>query len=300
MVKPGMMQNKEKISAIAYGKINLYLDVLSKMENGYHSIESVMQSVSLGDKITLEVFDIDGENQIEIKTQCQVIPNDKSNLVYKTASAFLERANIKGKRLIFEIEKNIPISAGMAGGSSDGATAMKLLNEYFSTPFTIEELCGIGAKIGADIPFCLTGGTCICQGIGEKITGLKPLRDVLLVCAIDNSSVSTPVAFSMLDEKYGEVSAPFGKLKEMKNAIENEDNLAISSLLYNKFEDVIIPKIPSISKIKEILKENGAMGTLMSGSGPSVFGIFSNEKSQIKAYNALKNCSIRAFLCKTI
>ncbi|MBQ7760599.1 MAG: 4-(cytidine 5'-diphospho)-2-C-methyl-D-erythritol kinase [Clostridia bacterium] len=295
-----MTQNNEKISAIAYGKINLYLDILSKMENGYHSIESVMQSVSLGDKITLEVLDVDGDNQIEIKTQCQVIPNDKSNLVYKTASAFLERTNTIGKRLIFEIEKNIPISAGMAGGSSDGATAMKLLNEYFGSPLTLDELCEIGARIGADIPFCLTGGTCICQGIGERITRLTPLKDMLLVCAIDNSSVSTPVAFSMLDEKFGTRPMPHGALEKMKLAIEGGNISEVSSLLYNKFEDVIIPKIPSISKIKEIMTENGANGTLMSGSGPSVFGIFDNEKSQIKAYNALKNCSIRAFLCKTI
>ena len=298
MVKPGMMQNK--ISALAYGKINLYLDVLSKMENGYHYIESVMQSVSLSDKITLEVVDIEGENQIEIKTACAVIPNDKGNLVYKTASAFLEKANISGKHITFEIEKSIPISAGMAGGSSDGATAMKLLNQYFGTPFPLDDLCTIGAKIGADIPFCLTGGTCICRGIGEEITRLSPTREMLLVCAIDNSSVSTPVAFSMLDSKYGTSPVPYGKLDEMKNAIENGDIEGVSALLYNKFENVIIPEIPSISKIKKILLENGAIGTLMSGSGPSVFGIFDNEKSQIKAYNALKNCSIRAFLCKTI
>lgn len=298
MVKPGMMQNK--ISAIAYGKINLYLDVLSKMENGYHSIESIMQSISLSDTITLEIFDIEGENQIEIKTACDVIPNDKGNLVYKTSSAFLEKANINGKHIIFEIEKNIPVSAGMAGGSSDGATAMKLLNEYFGTPFSLNELCEIGAKIGADIPFCLTGGTCICKGIGEKITKITPSKEMLLVCAIDNSTVSTPVAFSMLDAKYGISPLPYGNLNEIKIAIENGDIEGVSSLLYNKFEDVIIPQIPSISKIKEKLLENGAIGTLMSGSGPSVFGIFNNEKSQIKAFNALKNCSIRAFLCKTI
>ena len=284
----------------AFGKINLYLDVLHKMENGYHSIESVMQSVSLCDTIVLEMDDCQGENIIEIATSSGKIPNDKTNLVYKCAKSFLSYAKINGKRCIFTVEKRIPVSAGMAGGSSDGAAAIKLLNEAFGNPFSHQELCKLGAKIGADIPFCLTGGTCICRGIGDDITPIQPLKDVFLVSAIDGSSVSTPIAFSLLDEKYGINCTNSKDINPLIEAINNCDVKAISTQLYNKFESVIIPTNPNISNIKSVMLENGAIGTLMSGSGPSVFGIFLDEISQNKAYNALKNCSINAFLCKTV
>lgn len=289
-----------KLSALAYGKINLYLDVLSRMENGYHNIESVMQSVSLYDEIHLDITDIDGENVIEILSFGGIIPNDKTNLVYKAAVRFLEKANICNKKCVFTIVKNIPIAAGMAGGSSDGATALKLLNQAFGAPFSIKELCEIGATIGADFPFCLVGGTCICQGIGEKITPLPSLKNVYLICAIDDSNVSTPVAFKMLDDKYGATPSAYGGLDKIKDAIASGNIFQVSASLYNKFESIIAPQNPNIEFIKSTLLENGALGALMSGSGPSVFGIFDNEKSQINAYEALKNCSIRAFLCKTI
>lgn len=294
------MQNNMKLNALAYGKINLYLDVLSRMENGYHNIESVMQSVSLFDEICLEISDIDGENQIEIKSSGGVIPNDKTNLVYKAAVNFFEKAKISNKKCVFTIKKNIPVAAGMAGGSSDGATALKLLNDACKKPFSLDELCEIGSKIGADFPFCLVGGTSICEGIGERLTPLPRIDNIYLVCAIDNSSVSTPVAFGLLDEKYGTNPLPHGGLDAIKKAIVEGDVSGIAASLYNKFENVIMPQNPSIEKIKATLLEHGALGALMSGSGPSVFGIFNNEISQINAYNALKNCSIRAFLCKTV
>lgn len=286
--------------ANAYGKINLYLDVLNRLENGYHNIESVMQSVSLCDIITLEISEVQGDNVIEISTSSGKIPNDKTNLVYKCAKKLLDFTKTEGKKCVFSIEKNIPVSAGMAGGSSDGAIAMKLLNEALGSPLSHQEMCSLGATIGADIPFCLTGGTCICEGIGDKITKIKPFKDVFIVSAIDNSSVSTPSAFAMLDEKYGTNCASSKELNKMVEAIENSSTSTVSSLLFNKFENVIIPINQNVQKIKDILLENGAVGALMSGSGPSVFGIFMDEFSQKKAYDALKNCSINTFLCKTI
>ena len=270
------------------------------MENGYHNIESVMQSVSLCDTITLEIEDISGENSIEIITSSGKIPNDKTNLVYKCAKKYLDFTNIANKKCIFTIEKNIPISAGMAGGSSDGAVAMKLLNKACKSVLSYEELCAIGASVGADIPFCINGGTSACRGIGDKMTPIKPFRDVLLVCAIDNSSVSTPVAFGMLDEKYGTECTSSNNINLMIDAITKNDIKKVSSLLYNKFEDVIIPTNKNVEKIKNIMLNNNSVGAIMSGSGPSVFGIFLDEISQNKALNELKNCSINAFLCKTI
>ena len=288
-------------NALAYGKINLHLDVLDKMENGYHNIESVMQSVSLADEITLEISNINtDENLIEVISSNSKIPTDKTNLVYKCADKFLRTTGISGKHCLFSIEKNIPVAAGMAGGSSDGATALKLINEACGNLLSHNELYKLGATIGADIPFCLTGGTCICKGIGDDITQIKRLKNVYLVSAIDFSSVSTPYAFSLLDNAYGtNMISPKG-LTDIVKAIENENVKDVASFLYNKFEDVIIPLNQNVRKIKDIMLRCGALGALMSGSGPSVFGIFLDEISQKNALNELKNCSINAFLCKTI
>lgn len=299
------MQNSILLKAKANGKINLYLDVLDKMENGYHNIESVMQSVSLCDTITLEISDIKGENIIEISSDSMQIPNDKGNLVYKACQGYIDYSKdvkdkqISGKKFDFKIEKNIPVGAGMAGGSSDCATSLKLMNEAFGF-LSDKELLKIGVKIGADVCFCLTGGTSICRGIGEKITPLSPLKNVNLVCAIDNSSVSTPGAFKMLDEKYGCQCVPSADIRKMASAIENANLSQISASLYNKFEGVISEGNENIAIIKKIMTKNGALGALMSGSGPSVFGIFENENDQANAYKALKEAKIRAFLCKTI
>lgn len=291
-----------KFKEFAYGKINLYLDVLDKMPNGYHNIESVMQSVTLGDIVTLDIdgYEVNSENSIQIVTSTSIIPNDKTNLVYRCANAFFEKTGILGKKCVFTIEKKIPVSAGMAGGSSDGAIALKLLNQACGFVLSYSELCQLGAKIGADIPFCLTGGTCVCEGIGDRIKRLKPLSGVKLVCAIDSSSVSTPVAFAYLDEKYGTSAPPSSNINNIIDAIQDGNIHSVSSLLYNKFESIILEKNDNIQKIKNIMLNSGAIGTLMSGSGPSVFGIFLDDFTQNNAYRELQNCSINAFLCETL
>lgn len=284
----------------AYGKINLYLDVLDKREDGYHNVKSVMQSVSLCDEITLEVSDIQGENEIDIISSDERLKCDKGNLIYKAWLRFFEATQILGKRCVFTLKKNIPMAAGMAGGSSDCACALLLLNEAFGSPLSYEELVILGSKIGADVAFCIKGGTCICEGIGEKITPLKRFKDAYLICAIDESSVSTPYAFSLLDERYGTDCTDSGNISSVIDGIEGENLNAVCNGLYNKFESVIIPKIENVQVIKDIMLSCGALGALMSGSGPSVFGIFGDENSQISAFNVLKNHGINAFLCKTV
>ena len=290
---------------LAFAKINLYLDVLSKMENGYHNIESVMQSISLCDKITLDIENTD-ELEINILAKGLTIPNDKTNLIYRATTAFISYLNDKNdikaghKKYTFFVEKNIPVGAGMAGGSSDCACALKLLNEAYGFPLKDTELLSIGSKIGADVAFCLTGGTAICKGIGDKITSLPSLKDVFLVSAIDNSSVSTPEAFKMLDSKYGTNPAPYGGLEKMSLAVSKGETKSIAACLYNKFESVIAQENENVRLIKETLIENGALGALMSGSGPSVFGIFESQELQLNAFKALKSKEIRAFLCKTV
>lgn len=284
----------------AYGKINLYLDVLNKREDGYHNVRSVMQSVSLCDKLTLEITDIQGGNEISIISSDTSLKCDKSNLIFKAWDKFFEVTKIKGKKCAFTLEKNIPMAAGMAGGSSDCACALLLLNEVFGYPFSEGDLIKLGSKIGADVAFCIKGGTCICEGIGEIITPLNSFKDVLLVSAIDESSVSTPYAFSLLDEKYGTDCSDSGDICRVIDGIKSSDTKMVTEGLYNKFENVIIPKIENVQKIKDIMVNNGAIGALMSGSGPSVFGIFNTEKTQKIAFDALKNNGIKAFLCKTV
>jgi 4-diphosphocytidyl-2-C-methyl-D-erythritol kinase len=294
------------IKRLAPAKINLYLDVLNKRKDGYHEIESIMQSISLCDKLTLKISDIQGENVIKIDTDSAKIPNDNSNLVYKATAKFIDYAcklygiKISGKCFEFYIEKSIPVCAGMAGGSTDCACALLMLNQAFDYPFKDNELLTLGASLGADVGFCLIGGTAVCRGIGDEITPISKLSDAYIVCAIDDSSVSTPVAFKMIDDKYGTSPIPYGGLENMIISIKNGDISNTSSLLYNKFEAVIAESNKNINVIKNTLLENGAMGALMSGSGPSVFGIFSNENDSINAFKALESQKIRAFLCKTL
>lgn len=293
------MQNNDTYSKKAYGKINLYLDVLDKRKDGYHNIRSVMQTVSLCDTVTLTLKD-SVETDIEVSCTDTSIKCDKTNLVYKAAALFLENASAEAKKYCFNIEKNIPVSAGMAGGSADAAAALLLLNEAFGSPFTEEELCKMGSKIGADVPFCIKGGTCICEGIGERLTSLPTLSGVSIISAIDSSSVSTPSAFSLLDEKYGIECTDSSDIGKMTDAIVNKDLSGVCSALYNKFESIIINEHPGVTKIKNILISCGARGTLMSGSGPSVFGIFDDEASVKNALDTLIRSNIRANFCKTI
>lgn len=286
----------------AYAKINLYLDVLGKMENGYHEIESVMQSVSLYDEITLTLGDGDG---IEITSNFQGVPLNEKNLVYKAAVKFLAHLESIGKKvtqkkLSFHIEKNIPIEAGMAGGSTDCAAALYLLNEAYGYPIKDKELFSIGSQLGADVGFCLVGGTAVCRGIGEKITPISKFPNVNLVCAIGDTGVSTPYAFGLIDEKFGVSPEPHGGIDELTDAIKNNDINALSASLFNRFEAVITPINKSVNEIKDELSKNGAIGALMSGSGPSVYGIFASESDAICALRALKEKNFRAFLCKTV
>ena len=288
-----------KYTILAPAKINLYLDVLSKREDGYHEIESVMQSVSLCDKISIDISK-SSELKISIDGTSDAIAWDEKNLAYKACKLFVSEAKITNSKIDIFVEKNIPISAGMAGGSTDAGGVLMLLNKAFGEPFSSEKLCELGARLGADVPFCIAGGTYLCKGVGEVLLPLTPFKDKLLVCAIDSSSVSTPVAYGMLDKKYGTDATSSSDINAFLAYVKNDDLKGVSSSLFNKFESVIIPENPSILKIKDLLLENGALGALMSGSGPSVFGLFGNETDQKRAFDALQKEKIQAFLCKTL
>ena len=284
----------------AYAKINLFLDIESRRTDGYHNIVSVMQTVDWYDVV--RVAKAEGEG-IYIRSNDENVPTDSSNIVFRAAKAFLNKLNIS-QGISIEIEKNIPISAGMAGGSSDGAATLEGLNELFGFPFSTEDLISIGKELGADIPFCIVGGTKLAGGIGEIIEDAPLIPDCFIVCAKQGDDrVSTPEAYKALDDKYDgfyDRSFDRDRLDDVLGALAQKDIDGVCKSVFNIFEEVIIPNHKSVSALKQQMLDGGAKAALMSGSGPSVFGFFTEvEKAQIICEN-LKNQNVNARVCKPI
>lgn len=281
------------LSAKAYAKINLFLDVVGKRDNGYHNIESIMQSVSLHDIITITSCD-SSDSIITVSCNNPDVPTDERNIVYKCAKAFFEHYGIAKYSININIEKNIMAQAGLGGGSSDGAVTLQLLNHLFEVNASEEELCKIGGKIGADIPFCILGGTCKVCGIGEILTPIEipsPAYSVLI--AFSESGVSTAEAYKELDKIAYESS-------NINNVINELSAGVIPVSLYNVFEKVILCRHGEASKIKEKMMEFGAESTIMSGSGPSIIGLFKDKKTCISAKESFKLLGIRSACCEAV
>ena len=280
----------------AYAKINLFLDVVGKRDNGYHDIVSVMQSVSLCD--TLTVSRTEG---LDIAVRGGGLPNDETNLIVRAARAYFAHSGAPFGVSVM-LDKQIPMAAGLGGGSADAAAMLKALNALDKERFTVAELAAIGAKIGADVPFCVQGGTCLCKGVGEVLTPLESAVRTPLVIAIAGEGVSTPAAFAMLDQRYqnyvsfADAVSPDGLI----DAMQKGDATATVSALFNRFEEVIMAQRPAVSQIKEMLMEHGALAAQMSGSGPAVFGIFADEAAAGHAADRLKSAGVRAYACKTL
>lgn len=269
----------------AYAKINLALDVTRRRPDGYHEVRMIMQTIGLYDVITLEK-QAEGI-ALELKTQTgqrSWLPADEGNIAYKAARLMIEKHNIKsGVRII--LEKNIPISAGMAGGSTDAAAVLRGMNALFALGETREELEQTAVKIGADVPFCIEGGTRLSEGIGEILTPLKPVPDMVLLIAKPDISVSTKYVYQNLSleklEKHPDVDG-------MVKAIEEGNLEGILERMENVLESVTIRKFPVIDRIKETMRESGAQNALMSGSGPTVFGIYKDKEAAQKAMELIK------------
>ncbi len=267
----------------AYAKINLFLDVTERREDGFHNIVSVMQSVSLYDTITLCAKISD---RINIALTCDdlSLTLDENNLIYKSALKYLAFYEIKADVKI-SLCKRIPIGAGLGGGSSDAAATLRALDKIFCRA-TESELIHLATQIGSDVPFCLIGGRALCTGRGEKIQRLNDTPLNHIVIAIGKERVSTPKAYALLDQKY-------------KSFIGNTYTpLEYKGQYYNIFES--ITDTADVLNIKEIMTKNGAEFTLMSGSGPSVFGIFATEYRTKVAYDALIKKGFSAYCCQTI
>lgn len=275
----------------AYAKINLFLDVVGKRFDGYHDLKMIMQTVDLWDEVDVEKTD----KGIELICDNVNLPTDKRNIAYKAAELFMNTYNINSGVKI-RVKKNIPIQAGLAGGSTDGAAVIKILNVIFNKNLSQEEMISLGKKIGADVPFCIVGGTAKCEGIGEIIKPLKPLRDCILVLIKPNFGVSTKEVFNKIDNK-NYIHPQIDKIIE---GIDEGNLNKIGSSLNNVLEQVTIEQNPIIEDIKEMLKVSGSLGTLMSGSGPTVYGIFDDLHKAENCYKEAREKYDQVFLTKTI
>ena len=267
-----------KIVKKANAKINLGLDVLRRREDGYHEVKMIMQMVDLSDILTFVSRD---DVEIHIMTNSGKLPCDENNLIYKAAMVLFAET---GKRTGVDIylEKRIPIAAGMAGGSTDAAATFLALNKMLGSPLSKEKLQEISVKVGADVPYCIIGGTALSEGIGEVLTPLPSPPQVHLLIAKPDADVSTAFVYKNLRldtlEKHPDIDG-------MKKAIEDGDLQGIASRMENVLETVTIPAYPLIGQIKEVCKQDGAMNALMSGSGPTVFALYTDKE---KAENAAK------------
>lgn len=264
----------------SYGKINLGLDVLRRREDGYHEVRMIMQTVGLYDVLTMKKRK---DDQIKMTCNLSFLPTDERNLVYKAVKLMKDKYHIKDGVGI-DLSKRIPVAAGMAGGSSNCAAALKGMNELFDLGLTIDELCEIGVTLGADVPYCIWGGTALSEGIGEKLSRVDAMPDCYILIAKPGISVSTAFVYQNLDLP-GLTSHP--DIDGMLECLKEKDLGGICNRLENVLETVTIKEYPIIEKVKKHLMDQGAMGALMSGSGPTIFAIFQDKKTADKALESL-------------
>lgn len=267
----------------AYGKINLALDVLGRRDDGYHEVRMIMQTVGLHDRIDLYRT---SEPGIKIETNLFYLPNNEQNLAYKAANLLMEEFHIR-QGLSIHLRKFIPVSAGMAGGSTDAASVLFGVNRMFGLGLSTEELMKRGVTLGADIPYCLMRGTALSEGIGEKLSPLPPMPQCQVLIAKPGVSVSTKVIYDKLDSmKLSASDHP--DINGMVEAIRRRDLNMVAGKFGNVLELVTGGTYPVISRIEQVMKDHGAVNAMMSGSGPTVFGLFTNPKAAQDAYEALR------------
>jgi len=275
----------DEISLKALAKINLGLDVLGQREDGYHEVRMVMQSIHLYDRVEIKKTK---SPQIHVQTNLFYLPVDENNLVYKAAALMKEEFKIKeGVRIT--LQKFIPVAAGMAGGSSDAAAVLVGMNRLFHLGLKQNRLMELGLKLGADVPFCVMRGTTLAEGIGEKLTALPPMPKCPVLIAKPAISLSTRQVYEQL-KLTDQTQHP-----DIDGIIENikSKNLrGVAEHMGNILETVSVRQYPVIREIRNLMKENGAMNAIMSGSGPTVFGLYHNEKDIRGAYDALKQSGL--------
>lgn len=265
------------ITENAYAKINLSLDVLRKRPDGYHDVSMVMQQVGLHDIVKINTI---RDDKIILKTNKSFLPTDDKNIAYKAAEAFKKHFNIS-EGIFIDIEKKIPVAAGLAGGSTDAAATLRGLNRLFDVNASIDELCEIGVKLGADVPYCIKGGTMLSEGIGEILTPVENSLDCYCVLVKPNFPVSTQYVYQnlVLNE-----STCHPDIKSVTEAVKAGNLQELAACAGNLLETVTCTKYPVIEEIKKEMREDGAELAMMSGSGPTVFGLFSSSAKANKCF----------------
>lgn len=277
----------------AYAKLNLTLDILRKRDDGYHDLQMVMQSIDLADTLTITA----AQGQGTVSTNLSYLPADGRNLAQQAAAAFRAATGL-GPEVDICIEKHIPVCAGMAGGSSDAAAVLRAMNVLAGTNLPPMELAAIGGTVGSDVPYCVLGGTALAEGRGERLTPLPPLPSCHVVVCKPPFPISTPQLFARVNvRKIARRPDTSGLLA----ALEHRDLPGVARRMYNVFEDVLEPRRRrGIDAIKAVLIDCGALGASMSGSGPTVFGLFDSADAARDAYHHLRENYRDVFLCKTV
>lgn len=268
----------EQITLKALAKINLGLDVVRKRSDGYHEVRMIMQTIHLYDKLDIIKTHEPG---IVIKSNLSYVPTNESNLVYKAGKLLMDEFDIK-EGVSVDLVKRIPVAAGMAGGSSDAAAMLYGMNRIFDLGLSQKELMERGVKIGADVPYCLMRGTALAEGIGEELTQLPPMVKCPVLIAKPQISVSTKFVYENLKLDENMIHP---NINQLVTDIKNKDLYAVASHMGNVLETVTIPHYPIIAEIKQQMLQSGAINSMMSGSGPTVFGLFADEETAKKAYD---------------
>ena len=265
----------------AFAKINLGLDVLGKREDGYHEVRMIMQTIRMYDQLDMLKS---VEPGLHLTTNKKYIPVDENNLVWRAAKLMMDTCGIM-EGVSIHLHKVIPVAAGMAGGSSDAAATLVGMNRLFHCGLSKEKLMELGVQIGADVPYCVLRGTALAEGIGEKLTVLPPMPDCWILIGKPGISVSTKYVYTTLDLNTDTVHPD---IDGMKKALEDGNLYGITERMGNVLQDVTIPAYPEVERIKEQMKTLGAVNAMMSGSGPTVFGIFDNEEKAQEACQKLR------------
>lgn len=280
----------------APAKINLYLDVMQRRSDGYHDIKSIMHTVDLCDTVTVDT----DSSSIKIDCSDPELPTDRRNLAYRAAELFFEKTGI-GCAASISIEKRIPVCGGLAGGSTDAAAVLKGLNAAFGSPLDTDTLISLGAVIGADVPFCIIGGCALCEGIGDRLAPLPPMSGLYCVIANGGDGVSTAEAYAHIDSRFKDtLSEDFGNFVPVLSAVNGGELKEVYTHAYNIFEEVVLPRHSTAQRLKTVLLSHDACLSMMSGSGPSVFGLFETKKTAELAAKAVLSIGADAHLCKLI
>ncbi len=283
----------------APAKINLFLDITARREDGYHLLNSLMQQISLADTLTVSMEKVgDG---ISLLSDRGELACDEHNLVWRAARAFFSAFG-ESRELSVHIQKEIPMQAGLGGGSADCAAMLHALNRLCGFPFSTSELCRIGTPLGADVPFCIAGGTRRAEGIGEILSPLLPMPSCTVVVAMGKETMPTPAAFRSLDARYESFTSRRPRTEAYREIIAAlpDDLPRLARGMYNIFEDAVFPVLPVLQTRLDCLIRNGALGARMSGSGAAVFGLFADRKDAARAADQLRANGASAWLCHPI